>query len=107
MPKLTFEQKRERIKELENIIAEKTEELRQLIDPQEKEPALPVSFSVNEKVLEAIKDHTEGISKKEIIKVIKDNQGVELPSVKVQAAISSLKYHKKIEIIGRATYKAI
>lgn len=106
MPKFTFEQKRARIRELEEIIQQAESELKELIDPTEKAAPLPSNFNVNEKVCETIKEQSNGINKKDIIKQIKEKYGVELPSVKVQAAISSLKYYKKIQIIGRATYKA-
>ena len=105
MAKLTFEQKRARIHQLEEEIAEKEAELKQLIEPAEKAPTLPPDFSVTEKVLEVMKDSPARIEKKSIITKIKEKYAITLTEQQVTSAISALKYKKKLEIIGRAVYK--
>lgn len=106
MPRLTFEEKRQKIKDIETRIANLEEELRKLLEPQKTEVnQLPDDFSVYESVLGVVREKSDGISKGEIIKQIKYKKNVSLSSQQVQSAVSYLKSKGLIEIIGRALYR--
>ncbi len=105
MARLTYEQKRARIRQLEDEIKEKEKELRMLIEPPEKEVTSPPNFAVTEKVLEVMRENPGRIEKSSIIPQIKEKYNVDISDQQLTSAISSLKYKKKLEIIGRAVYK--
>lgn len=105
MAKLTFQEKRNRVRQLEEEIANAEAQLKELLDPPEKAPAVALNFAVNEKVLEIIREHPDRIEKGQIIPYIKAKYGVTLTSNQLTSAISALKYKGQLEIIGRAVYK--
>lgn len=110
MAKLNFQEKRERIKQIEAQILSLEEELHELLDPQKQEDKriqnkYPSGFSVNNSILEAVQETPDKATKDQIISKVKEKYGVELSSTQVQSAISYLKSQKKVEIIGRAIYK--
>lgn len=113
MGKMTAEQKRKRIQELEKQIKDAEDAIYELLEPaKEQQKAidpptpLPEGFSVNEKVLEVIIANPEGISKEDIRIAIKNSSNVDVTSGQVQSALAYLKNTKKLlRIIGRGMYK--
>lgn len=111
MAKLTPEQKRERIRDLERAIAEAEREILEILEvPKPTEPAtppLPKDFSLNERIFNLIKGSPEGIEKAEIISAIHKDTGVAITPLQAQSALAYLKNSKEqIEIIGRGKYRA-
>ncbi len=108
MAKMSFEQKRERVRQIEEQIEELEKELRSLFEPvkqDEKVAALPPGFSITEKVFEAIKTKPESISKGEVGAYLNEKYKVVLNPGQIQSSISYLINQGKIEIVGRAVYK--
>ncbi len=108
MAKLNFEQKRQKVREIEAQIQKLEADLKEILDPQKEEKTaipLPDGFSVAEKVFEAIHENASGTQKASIIKRINEKYSVELSGQQVQSALSYLISRDRIEIIGRAEYR--
>jgi hypothetical protein len=112
MAKMTVEEKRKRIAELEETIRNANAEIAAILEPateqapKKRKGRLPPNFGLKEKVYALILEKgVDGKSSKSDIKdEIFKRHAVKIDDGQIQGALSNLKADEKIEIVGRGIY---
>lgn len=112
MPKLTKEEKKNRIAELLDVIRKANAEIDAILEPEiEQTPKkqgiiIPKGFNIQEKVLTILKEKSEGatIDKEEVKKEISARYNLNIIDDQAQGVLSNLKAADKVIIVSRGRY---